>query len=494
MKKYSIGIDVGTTAIKGLLIDGSGGVIAQARHEQRQFYPQPGWVEQDPEELFSLLVQVVRELLEKTGIKVSQVGALGLDHQGESCLMWDRETGKALYPVITWQDRRMSGAAEGYKRTIGDRVQELTGLQPDSYYSALKFRWLLDHVPEGQARALRGEILGGTLDTWLVWKLTGGRAFVTDVCSAGCTMLCNIHEGKWDPWILEQLSIPAAMLPEIRPCDSDFGRTDPRVFGGQIPITGLAPDGHMGMFGIDAVRQGVLTVTYGTGSFMHLVTGEQCARPEMGLTASRCCTLKGRRVYQLNGICYTAGTAIKWLQNGLRILEHDWESAQIAASVPDTAGVYFVPAFTGLAMPWWDQEARGALIGLTAGVTRAHVIRAVLESLAAQVASNLEIMSQCCGGGIRCIYALGGITANEFLMQHQADLAGIPVYIPEQTEPAYGAAKLALISRFGVQEPAQAEETSGYRVYYPRKSELWRREQLRAWRQAVERCLTGTVH
>ena len=273
-----------------------------------------------------------------------------------------------------------------------------------------------------------------------------------------------------------------------------YNNTEARYFGEPIPIRGVAPDGHMGMFGIDGVHPGTLTVTYGTGSFMHLVTGGRCVAPENGLTASRCCSLREEKIYQLNGICYTAGTAVKWLQNGLGILENDKESAAIARSVPDSGGVIFVPAFTGLAMPWWDQEARGALLGLTAGVTRAHVIRAVLESLAAQVATNLEIMRESCPGEISCIYALGGITANDFLMQYQADLAGIPVIIPDQTEPCFGAAKLALISCLGEDCLAEFETETQNRVYFPTKNELWRKEKLAVWNQGVARCLSADVY
>ena len=488
MKQYTIGIDIGTTAVKGVLLHRSGKAAAWARLEQKQFYPQPGWVEQDPEELLELVCRVIRDLMKQSGIGPEQILALGMDHQGESCLVWDSQTGKPLYPVITWQDRRMSAPAEDYKQTIGEAVRAKTGLTPDSYYSALKFQWLLDQIPQGRAMAAEGRLLGGTLDTWIIWKLTGGKRFVTDVCSAGCTMLCNIHEGQWDSRLLEQFRIPRRMLPEILPCDGDFGVTEAAVFGAPIPIRGVAPDGHMGMFGIDGVHPGTLTVTYGTGSFMHLVTGSSVA-PENGLTASRCCTLHGEKIYQLNGICYTAGTAVKWLQNGLGILEDDRQSAVIARSVPDSGGVIFVPAFTGLAMPWWDQEARGALLGLTAGVTRAHIVRAVVESLAAQVATNLEIMKESCSGGISCICAMGGITANDFLMQHQADLAGIPVMIPEQTEPCFGAAKLALISCLG--EACWQEPQTQNRVYYPTKDENWRKNQLAVWNQGVTRCLSS---
>lgn len=493
MKHYTIGIDIGTTAIKGVLLHQTGKEVAWTRFEQSQFYPQPGWVEQDPEELLELVCRAIRDLMAQADIGPDQVLALGLDHQGESCLVWDSRTGKPLYPVITWQNRRTSCAAQSYKQTIGDQVRQKTGLTPDAYYSALKFRWLLDRIPEGMELAADGRLLGGTLDTWIIWKLTGGHRFVTDVCSAGCTMLCNIHTGNWDPWLLDQFRIPRAMLPQILPCDGDFGTTDARFFGVPMPIRGVAPDGHVGMFGIDGVHPGTLTVTYGTGSFMHLVTGS-CIAPENGLTASRCCSVHGKKIYQLNGICYTAGTAVKWLQNGLGILENDKESAVIARSVPDSGGVIFVPAFTGLAMPWWDQEARGALLGLTAGVTRAHVIRAVLESLAAQVATNLEIMRRGCAAEISCIYAMGGMAENDFLMQYQADLAGIPVVIPSKTEPCFGAAKLALISCLGEACPAVSQPKTQNRIYFPTQEEHWRREQLSVWHQGVARCLhTGNL-
>jgi len=495
MSGYCIGIDIGTTAIKGVLTGRDLTILSQARQEHHQYFPQPGWVEQDPDELVTRFLDVARQLIDQAGITPQQVSAIGLDHQGETCLVWDKKTGRSVYPAITWQDRRMAESAEEIKKAHGPRIQSITGLQPDSYYSAFKIRWILDHIPDGQARARRGELAAGTLDSYLVWRLTGGKSFTTDPCSASCTMLFDPRGSDWDPWLLELFDLPRCLMAEVLPCDSHFGRTDSAVFfGAEVPITATIPDSHAGMTGINALSPGNLTVSYGTGCFMHFTTGSRYITPEGGLTASSCCALRGQRFYQLNGICYTAGSAIKWLQDGIQILDDDRRSSEIAQSVPDTAGVSFVPAFSGLAMPYWDQDARGAFLGLTAGVTRAHLIRAVLESIALQVAANFEVMRSSCSIHAESIFAMGGITQNEFLMQYQADLTGVPVILPAQTEPCFGASRLAWSSLLGLETPSLiGAATPPRRVYLPQKDEQWRREKITAWQQAVARCLTTST-
>ena len=492
MRDYCIGIDIGTTAIKGVLTDRNLHIVSRARCEHHQYFPQPGWVEQDPDELVSCFLAVARDLIDHAGITPHQVAAIGLDHQGETCLIWEKKTGKCVYRAITWQDRRMAEAAVDIKSMHGDRIQSITGLQPDSYYSAFKFRWILDHIPDGQERARRGELAAGTLDSYLVWRLTGGQSFTTDPCSASCTMLFDPRGSDWDPWLLELFDLPRCLMAQVLPCDSHFGMTDPAVFfGAAVPITATIPDSHAGMTGIDALPPGNLTVSYGTGCFMHFTTGSEYITPQNGLTASSCCALRSKRFYQLNGICYTAGSAIKWLQDGIQILEDDRMSSDIALSVPDTAGVSFVPAFSGLAMPYWDQDARGAFLGLTAGVTRAHLIRAVLESIALQVAANFEIMCSACSIRSESIFAMGGITQNEFLMQFQADLTGVPVILPAETEPCFGASRLAWASLLQLDTPSLiGSAIPPRRIYYPQKDEQWRRDKIAAWQQAVSRCLT----
>ncbi|HPK16367.1 MAG TPA: FGGY family carbohydrate kinase [Clostridia bacterium] len=490
MKKYCIGIDVGTTAIKGVLADENMKAIARARREHGQSYPEPGFSEQDPEELCASALAIIKSLLENAGIGMGDVSAIGIDHQGETCLIWDRRTGKPVYPAITWQDRRASAEAKELRELCGERIQAVTGLMPDSYYSALKLRWILDHTADGRRRAQSGELLAGTLNTYILWKLSGKRIFATDVCSAGCTMLFDPRENEWSHWLLELMDIPRTMLPDILPCDALFGHTDGDIAGGCAPIWATLPDSNAGMAGIGAARPGFITTTYGTGNFMHLVTGEAFAAPADGLTASCCLALRAKRLYQLNGICYTAGSAVKWLKDGLNMLEDESVSSEIACGVPDSNGVFFVPALSGLATPYWNETARGAILGLTAGVNSAHIVRAVLESIAAQVATVYERMKNACASPVQSMFALGGMTANAFLMQYQADLMGLPLVIPSETEPAFGAARMAMASALGLAGPDELETgVSISKIYEPSKGEDWRKERLEEWNSAVARCL-----
>lgn len=487
---YYLGIDVGTTAIKGVIVDESGVLLASESREHRQYFPQPGWVEQDPQELLDSCIQIARTLTHRLGLPLSALQAIGIDHQGETCLIWDKTTGVPVYPAIVWQDRRMAEVTEQYDKEKSRRMSEITGLRPDSYYSAWKLRWILDHIPEGQQRAERGELLAGTLNTWIIWKLTGGRSFVMDHSTGGCTMLCNVRTGEWDEWILKELRLPQQMLPTMVCSDSPLGKTDPALFDGTaVPITATLTDGSAGTVSAGAGQTGGFISTYGTGSFLHLVTGPAYVEPREGLTSSLCLTTKKERLYQLNGICYTAGAAVKWLRDGLGLISSAAETEALARSVPDTAGVAFVPALNGLATPDWDQNARGAFLGLTAGATRAHLVRAVLESAALQVSCCCRLMQAASGMELTTLNAVGGMTSNSFLMQLQADLLGIPVRLPAQTEPAYGTAILAAAALGrgpGLESLPRINPST--RTYEPTMGAAEREEKLHIWRCAVQRC------
>ena len=486
--KKALGIDIGTTGIKAVLVSEEGKVVAFEKREQHQSFPLPGRCEQDGNEILDLCIESCKALLKKTKTNPDEISCFGLDHQGESCLVWDKATAKPLYPVITWQDRRMAKASEQFEKENPGVITKITGLRSDSYYSAWKIRWILDNIPNGQERAQNGEILAGTLNTWIIWNLTGGASFVTDDSSSAVMMLCNPREGSYDPWLLNSLNIPQCLLPEIAPCNSVLGIIKSDIFGHEIPITCSLVDCSAGIFASGGATKGELTVTYGTGNFLHLITGDSFIEPLKGLTSA--CSFKTTtyKLYQLNGICYTAGSAIKWLRNGLGIIEDDTETQVLAESVPDTAGVFFVPALNGLATPYWDQSACGAFLGITAATKKAHFVRAVLESSALQVANCCDIMREVSKIEPTCINAMGGMTANSFLMQLQSDLSGIEVSLPTQTEPCYGSACMALsgVGAKFTNDDIKTLNPSSKR-YYPRMSKSHREEKINAWLDAVQR-------
>ncbi|MGP1508131.1 MAG: FGGY family carbohydrate kinase [Sphaerochaeta sp.] len=491
MKKIALGIDVGTTGIKSVLADEEGKILAFETAEQNQFFPRPGWCEQDGEEILELCLKSYRTLLAKTKLSPKDISCIGLDHQGESCLVWDRKTGKCVYPVITWQDRRMADASEEFGRRCGDRLQKVSGLRSDSYYSAWKIRWILDNIADGQMKAEEGQLLAGTLNTWLFWNFSKNRTFVTDESSADVMMLCDPRVTGWNEWLLSEINIPRKMLPEILPCNSVLAVTDPDIFGAEIPVTCSLADCSAGIIASGAMNEGDMTVTYGTGNFLHLITGDRFVVPYNGLTSSCSFALSdNRKVFQLNGICYTAGSAVKWLKNSLGLISSASETQALAESVTDSGGVFFVPAMNGLATPYWDQSARGAFMGITGGTSKAHIVRSVLESSAFQVANCSRIIENVSGIGINGINAMGGITSNSFLMQLQADLCGLPVKLPVQTEPCYGAACMALS---GIGSALTADSLKGLNppehVYYPKMSEKERKTRIDEWLRAVERTL-----
>lgn len=486
--KKALGIDIGTTGIKAVLVSEDGKAIAFEKREQHQLFPFPGWCEQDGDEILCLCIDACNFLLKETKTNPKDILCLGLDHQGESCLIWEKETGKVVYPVITWQDRRMAEKSKKFEDENPGVVTKITGLRSDSYYSAWKIRWILDNIPRGQERAENGELLAGTLNTWIIWNLTGRASFVTDDGSAGVMMLCNPREEFYNEWLLAKLNIPKCMLPEIVPCNSVMGFTKPDIFGSEIAITCSLPDCSAGIVASGAATKGELTVTYGTGNFLHLITGEKFVEPSQGLTSACSFRTKKQKFYQLNGICYTAGSAVKWLENGLNLISKDSETQVLAESVPNTAGVYFVPALNGLATPFWDQSSRGAFFGITAATTKAHFVRAVLESSALQVSNCCNIMREISDIEPICLNAMGGMTANSFLMQLQADLSGIEINLPTQTEPCYGSACMAL-SGVGIDLTNEKikEINPSFKKFYPKIGEAQRKEKIEIWRDAVQR-------
>ena len=438
-------LDQGTTSSRCILFDRTGTICASAQREFRQIFPQPGWVEHDPMEIWRVTVEVAKNAMEKLGVDAGQIAAIGITNQRETTLLWDKRTGEPVCNAIVWQCRRTADiiddlAARGY----GDTIRQKTGLIPDAYFSGSKIKWILDNIPGAQQKAQQGDLLFGTIDTWLIWKLTGGSVHVTDYTNASRTMLYNIHDLCWDPELLALLDIPEAILPEVKPSSCVYGKTDYALFGGEIPIAGAAGDQQCALFGQCCFEPGQMKNTYGTGCFMLMNTGQTPVDSRSGLVTTIAAGLPGKITYALEGSIFVAGAAIQWLRDQLDVLTAAGESAQYAASVPDTAGAYVVPAFTGLGAPYWEQHARGCIVGVTRSFCRAHLVRATLESLAYQTYDICKAMEQDSGIPITALKVDGGACANDFLMQFQSDILGCQVHRPRCIETtALGAAYLA---------------------------------------------------
>ncbi len=445
-RKYILAIDQGTTGSGAILFNSEGNPVADADKETRQIYPQPGWVEHDPEEIFTTSVEVARQVLYKSGISADDVSGIGITNQRETTIIWDKNTGKPVYNAIVWQCRRTADLVEMLKKQgLAEVIRAKTGLIPDAYFSATKIRWILDHIPNGQLRAERGELLFGTVDTWLAWKLSGGKAHVTDFSNASRTMLFNINSLQWDSDILEYLNIPSSILPRVIPSSKIFAETDPEIFNGvSIPLCAIAGDQQAALFGQACYEQGMTKNTYGTGSFILTNSGEKPLISKHGLLTSLAWGLDGKVFYTIEGSIFITGAAVQWLRDGLHIIKTAGESETLARSVEDNGGVYFVPALVGLGAPHWDMYARGMIIGITRGSNSGHIARATLESIAYQVRDVIDAMKSEAGIDIPVLKVDGGGTANKLLMQFQADILGIPLEvaaIPETT--AMGAAYLA---------------------------------------------------
>ncbi len=490
-KDYVLAIDQGTTGSTALLVDKEGKLIASATREVRLYYPQPGWVEQDPDHLFQTSLAVAQEALLKAGVTTSQVKCLGITNQRETTIVWDRLTGKPVNNALVWQCRRTAPLCEELKQKGMEKfIVEKTGLIIDAYFSATKLRWLLDHIPDGQNRAERGELLFGTVDSWLTWKLTGGAVHITDYSNACRTMLFNIQSLRWDKELLALLNIPEAVLPEVRLSSQVYGETVAGLIGdGRIPLGAVIGDQQAALFGQACYEPGMTKNTYGTGSFVLLNTGSRPANPGHGLVATIGWGLPGGVSYAIEGSIFVTGAAVQWLRDGLSLISSAAETEPLAKAVPDNGGVYFVPALTGLGAPYWDMYARGTIVGLTRGTTRSHLVRATLEAIAYQARDVIEVMASEANLRVPLLRVDGGGTVNSFLMQFQSDILGIPIQvsaIPQTT--ALGAAYLAgLAVGFWHDTTEIARQWHASRSYQPVMSTDQRETLYTAWRRAVER-------
>ncbi len=492
---YLLSLDQGTTSSRAIVFDETGQVRAIAQQPIRQIYPEPGWVEHDPVEIWTTQLDCARRALRDAGLAASDLAGIGVTNQRETTLIWERSTGDPIHNAIVWQDRRGAAWCTAQKdRGLLPTVQSKTGLVFDPYFSASKIVWLLDSVPSARQRASRGELAFGTVDSWLIWKLTGGL-HATDPSNASRTMLFDIHEGSWAHDLAEAFDIPKELLPEVRPSSGDFGVALPKWLGGPVPIAGVAGDQQAALFGQGCIASGQVKNTYGTGCFMLMHTGGLAVQSRHGLLTTAAAQPALAPEYALEGSVFSAGSAVQWLRDELQIIQSAAEVEPLAASVKDSAGVHLVPAFTGLGSPYWDTEARGALVGLTRGTNRAHIARAALEAIALQSAELLLAMQADAGQHFAELRVDGGATANNLLMQLQADLLGVPVVRPAvQETTALGAADLAALA-LGVWESAPAlvatrRAAATDRIFTPVATRDWAEEQLELWRRAVRRTLS----
>jgi glycerol kinase len=491
-KSYILALDQGTTSSRAILYDRDGKVVKVAQKEFTQIYPKAGWVEHDPMEIWGSQSGVASEILATTGIPAEEIAAIGITNQRETTVVWDKQTGKPIYNAIVWQCRRTSGICDELKeKGMEDVCRESTGLVLDAYFSGTKVKWILDNVEGAREKAKKGELLFGNIDTWLIWNLTRGKVHVTDYSNASRTMLFNIKELKWDERILKELDIPASMLPEVKPSSAVYGVTDARIFGAEIPIAGDAGDQQAALFGQACYTPGMVKNTYGTGCFMLMLTGEKLVHSKNGLLTTIAWGVNNKVEYALEGSIFIAGAAVQWLRDSLKVIYDAKDSEYFATKVEDSLGVYVVPAFVGLGAPYWDMYARGAILGLTRGTTRNHIIRATLESIAYQTRDVLEVMRTDSGIELRELRVDGGACANNFLMQFQADILGVPVERPEIIETtALGAAYLAgLAVGFWKDQSMIAERRKVNRRFEPSMNEDKRERLYTNWKKAVKRAM-----
>jgi len=486
-----LAIDQGTTSSRALVVSLDGRVLGSGQHPFPQEYPRPGWVEHDPEEIWRSTERAIRDALAAAGMRPQDVAAVGITNQRETLVLWERESGRPLGRAIVWQDRRTAPiCAELRERGLEPLFRRRTGLTIDPYFTGTKLTWVFREHPELMARARRGEIAAGTVDAWLVWRLTGGRAHVTDYTNACRTLLFDIAEGRWDEELCDALEVPIAILPEVRPSIGPVGETDPGVFGAAVPIAGIAGDQQAAAFGQGCLSLGRAKNTYGTGAFLLAFAGHAAFEPPAGLLLSLGARSRpGQPEYLLEGSIFVAGAVVQWLRDELRIIERSEDVEALAASVPDTGGVVFVPAFTGLGAPHWDPHARGLLIGLTRGTTSAHIARAALEAIALSSWELLELFDTVLPEPVRVLRVDGGAARNDLLMQLQAALAGVTVERPTNIETtAMGAAMLAAIGAGLLPGPEEVERRWQLdRRFEPRGEEAYRRAVRSRWREAVRR-------
>lgn len=490
MSRYILALDQGTTSSRAILFDHDGRICGVEQKEFKQHFPKPGWVEHDPMEIWASQLEVAQRVLREKKVAATDVAAIGITNQRETTVVWNRRTGRPIHNAIVWQDRRTAQICDRLKADgLSKEVRKRTGLVIDAYFSGTKVNWILDNVKGARAAAERGELAFGTIDTWLLWKLTGGRVHATDVSNASRTMLFNIIDLKWDRKLLKALDVPTGMLPEVRESSGLFGETDAVLFGAPIAIAGIAGDQQAALFGQTCFEKGMAKNTYGTGCFMLMNTGTKAVRSKAGLLTTVAWSVGGQVEYALEGSVFIAGAAIQWLRDGLRVIDASPDSEFYAMKVPDTAGVYVVPAFAGLGAPYWDMYARGAMFGLTRGTTKEHIIRATLDSLAYQTRDVLEAMQKDSGIGLASLRVDGGACANDLLMQFQADILGAEVQRPKVIETtALGAAYLAGLAVGFYEKDAIASNRSIDRNFIPSMPEKKRKSLYKGWKKAVESC------
>lgn len=489
--KYVVAIDQGTSSTRIVIVDHAGKVVAKASREHRQIYPHPGWVEHDPLEIWSHIEEALPDLITSVTLDMREIAGIGITNQRETTVVWDRRTGEPVYNAIVWQCRRTAPlCAQLREEGLDAKIREKTGLLLDPYFSATKVRWLLDNVDGARERAADGDLLFGTVDTWLLWKLTGGRAHITDHTNASRTMLYNLAERAWDEELLEVFQVPRAMLPSIRSSSEAYAQTSgtERTPAGLL-IGGVAGDQQSALFGQGCFYRGNAKNTYGTGCFLLMHTGTVRPEPKTGLLATIACGPTGEPQYALEGSVFAGGAAIQWLRDGLGAITEVAEAERMAESVPNSDGVFFVPAFVGLGAPYWDPKARGAILGLTRGTRREHIVRAALEGIAHQSADVIEAMSEEAGAAIQSLRVDGGASRNDFLMQFQADILGVPVERPANTErTAFGAAYLAgLAAGFWLDADEVASLVKVGKVFEPRMPHAEREILREGWRAAIAR-------
>lgn len=489
MDKYIMALDLGTTSCRCIIFDKNGRICSAAQKEFTQYFPQPGWVEHDAEEIWATQTGLMYEAMSKIDITINEIAGIGITNQRETTVLWDKETGRPVHKAIVWQCRRTAGYCDELKKLgMAEFFRSKTGLVLDAYFSATKLRWLLDNAIGARERAERGELLFGTVDSWIIWKLTGGRVHVTDYSNASRTMLFNIHTLKWDEEILRVLKIPQQILPEVKPSSHVYGYTDSKLFGREVPIAGAGGDQQCALFGQTCFERGEVKNTYGTGGFMLMNTGTAPVNSHNGLVTTIAWGVDDKVEYALEGSIFVAGAAVQWLRDELGLIRDAAESEVLAKSVPDANGCYVVPAFVGLGAPYWDQYARGAIVGLTRGVNRNHIVRATLESIAYQVNDVLTAMHEDSGMPITSLRVDGGACDNDFLMQFQADILNTPVVRPYCIETtAMGAAYLAglAVGYWRSKEEILANHVIAAE-FKPQMGQAKRESLLQGWHNAVK--------
>jgi glycerol kinase len=488
MKKYILALDQGTTSSRAILFDQTGQIKSIAQKEFTQIFPQPGWVEHDPMEIWSSQASVASEARLKLGVNPSEIAAIGITNQRETTIVWDRETGVPVYNAIVWQDRRTAAFCEELQQAgLSDKIRSKTGLVIDAYFSGSKIRWILDNVKDARKKAMEGKLAFGTVDSWLIWKMTQGAVHATDITNASRTMLYNITEQKWDEELLQIMNIPPSVLPVVKESSEYYGETDKNIFADSIPIAGIAGDQHAALFGQMCLEKGMVKNTYGTGCFMLMNIGDQFVVSKNNLLTTVAWKINGQIQYAFEGSIFIAGAVVQWLRDGLGIIRNSSEIEMLAMQVEDTDGVSFVPAFAGLGAPYWNPDARGTVVGITRGTKAAHIARAALESIAYQTMDVLKAMEADAGTSIKELRVDGGATANNLLMQFQADLLNCKVIRPEITETtALGAAYLAgLAVGFWKNTAEIAKWWKSERVFEPGVQSVKMRSGIDSWKRAV---------